>query len=188
MISRVAAFLFLAFAVSGCIESGPASDSVLPVAYAIDADSAGPIDATTGYSRSALKALFPEHRIDVISTADEHGVVNALTVFQDGLQTLMVLPTSNGREIRAVHGAGLAVAGPGGERLGMSFAELGIDRRDCRVGSGPWAGMAICQSRYAPNVSLVFDNGGWDQPGELAPLASLREGRLQRIVWTPPGA
>lgn len=178
----------LVLGLSACAGQAPSVTAILPVAYAIDANAAGPITATTPYARSELKSLFPGQRIEVISTADESGIVNALTVFQDGLQTLMIIPTGNGRNIRAVHGAGLAVAGPGGERLGMSFGELGIDRADCRVGSGPWAGMAVCQSRYAPNVRLVFDGGGWDEPSTLAPDANLRNGELQRIVWTPPGA
>ncbi|ESR22743.1 DUF1131 family protein [Lutibaculum baratangense] len=193
MIPRVAAFLSLGLALAGCAsEGGPPSvssaTSIMPVAYAIEADSAGPITATTSYSRQALQALFPGDRIDVIQTADETGVVSALTIFEEGLQTLMVIPTSNRREIKAVHGAGLAVAGPGGERLGMTFRELGMDRGTCRLGQGPWVGMAVCRSRQAPNVSLVFDPGEWSEPNELAPAEVLAEGRLQRIVWSPPGA
>ena len=189
MMRSLAVCLFLGMALAACTpqSSSPVAGAI-PVAYAISADSAGPIGATTGYSRSGLQALFPGDRIEVIQTASEEGVVSALAIFEEGLQTLLVLPSAGGSGIKAVHGAGLAVAGPGGERLGMSYGELGIDRSDCRVGRGPWAGMAVCRSRIAPNVSLVFDPGDYNDPGELAPESSLRKGELQRIVWTPPGA
>ncbi len=188
MIPRLVVLISVALALAGCVSEAPPATSVVPVAYAINAELAGPITATTPYSRSAIQKLFPGQRVEVIQTAEESGIVSALTVFQDGLQTLMILPDSSGSGIRAVHGAGLAVAGPGGERLGMTFGELGMSRSDCRVGGGPWAGMAICKSRDAPNVTLVFDNGGWKDPTTLAPASSLKDGDLQRIVWTPPRA
>lgn len=167
-------------------EEQPSAVSVIPVSYRITVESAGPITPETAYSAAALRSLFPDHRIDVIATADEDGVVNALTVFDEGLQVMMVIPMPGGRSVKAVHGSGLAVAGPNGERLGMTFRQLNIDRSACQVGRGAWAGMAVCQSRGAPNVRLVFDNGGWNgPPNELAPASSLAQGQLQRIVWLP---
>lgn len=163
--------------------------SAVPVAHTITADAAGPISPQTPYSSAALGKLFPEGRLETITVADESGVVAALTVFEGGLQVFQVLPASDGSTIRTVHGSGLAVAGPGGERLGDSFAQTGVSRSDCTVGTGAWAGMAICASRQAPNVRFVFDNGGWDGSGsELPPQNFLAKGKLQRIVWVPQHA
>jgi hypothetical protein len=179
------AFAF-APALAGCGNDPLSATSVVPVSYAITANSAGPVTAATPYSAATLRQLFPNERIDVIATADEDGVVNAMTVFSDGLQVMMVIPDSGGRSIKSVHGSGLAVAGPNGERLGMTFKEAGASRDTCKVGTGPWLGMAVCTERSAPNVRLVFDNGGWDgPPNELAPMSNLAAGKLQRIVWVP---
>lgn len=168
-------------------DDAPAAASVIPVSHRITDQQAGPITPGTAYSAAALRQLFPNERVDVIATADEDGVVNALTVFDDGLQVMMAIPASGGRTIKAVHGSGLAVAGPNGERLGMTFRQIGVDRSACRVGTNAWAGMAVCQSRGTRNVFLVFDNGGWNgPPNELAPASTLAQGQLQRIVWVPP--
>lgn len=172
---------------AGCNgDEQPTASSVIPVTYKISAGAAGPITADTPYSAATFHKLFPNERIDVISTADEDGVVNAMTIFDEGLQVMMVIPEKSGKTIKAVHGSGLAVAGPNGERLGMTFREVGMSRNSCEVGSGPWAGMAVCTEGNAPNVYLVFDNGGWNgSPGELAPASALADGKLQRIVWVP---
>jgi Protein of unknown function (DUF1131) len=188
MFRKYLAFLALLPVLAGCGgDEPPAASSVIPVSYSITANAAGPITADTPYSAATFHKLFPNERIDVVATADEDGVVNAMTVFSDGLQVMMVIPASGGKTIKAVHGSGLAVAGPNGERLGMTFKQSGMSRNDCQVGTGPWLGMAVCNARGAPNVALVFDNGGWNgSPNELAPAASLAEGKLQRIVWLPP--
>jgi len=187
MIRRYLALFCLLPLIAACGgEDELTATTVIPVAYTITAASAGPVTPETPYSTATLRKLFPNERIDVISTADEDGVVNALTVFSDGLQVMMVVPDRSGKAIKSVHGSGLAVAGPNGERLGMTFRQAGISRNNCSVGSGPWLGMAVCTVQGAPNVRLVFDNGGWNgSPNELAPASSLAEGKLQRIVWVP---
>lgn len=187
MLRRFFVLFALLPALAACVgEDQPSASSVVPVSYSITTASAGPITPDTAYSAATFRKLFPNERIDVISTADEDGVVNALTVFSDGLQVMMVVPAAGGRTIKSVHGSGLAVAGPNGERLGMTFRQAGMSRNDCTVGHGPWLGMAVCTARGAPNVRLVFDNGGWNgSPKELAPASSLAEGKLQRIVWIP---
>ncbi len=190
MIRRYLAFFALLPVLAACVgEDQPSATSIIPVAYTITAQAAGPITPDTPYSTATFRKLFPEQRIDVISTADEDGVVDALTVFSDGLQVMMVIPARGGKAVKAVHGSGLAVAGPNGERLGMSFRQAGTSRNDCNVGSGPWLGMAVCAARGASNIYLVFDNGGWNgSPNELAPASALADGKLQRIVWVPQRA
>jgi Protein of unknown function (DUF1131) len=187
MFRRLLLVLGTASSLAGCGgDGGPSVTSVVPVSYTITEAAAGPVTADTPYSAAAFRQLFPNERIDVIATADEDGIVNALTVFSDGLQVMMVIPDRGGKSIKAVHGSGLAVAGPNGERLGMTFKEVRMDRSACHVGTGAWLGMAVCTAARTPNVRLVFDNGGWDGPSnQLAPSANLAEGRLQRIVWIP---
>ncbi len=191
MFARVVMYFCVGLAVASCIESGVDTEVLraVPVAYTISPERAGPIDGTTAYSTAALRQLFPDSDLETVRTADESGVIHAITVFQDGLQVFQILPDASGREIRAVHGSGLAIAGPSGERLGATFRETGARRADCSVGRGAWSGMAVCAHPRASNVRLVFDNGGWDGPdSELAPQSHLASGRLHRIVWQPPRA
>jgi hypothetical protein len=191
MIGRIAVCLGVALGIAGCDQQlvDTAAIGALPVTYAVTAERAGPIDGGTQYSPAAIRQLFPDGDLETVRTADEDGVIHAITVFEDGLQVFQILPDDAGGVIRSVHGSGLAIAGPGGERVGTTFAESRINREACTVGSGAWAGMAVCPHPRAPNVRLVFDNGGWDGPnGELAPQRFLANGRLHRIVWEPPRA
>lgn len=179
------------FAAAGCDQQvvETAALTTVPVAYTVTAERAGPIDPGTQYSPAAIRRLFPDGDLETVRTADEAGVIHAITVFEDGLQLFQILPDDSGREIRAVHGSGLAIAGPRGERLGMAFANTGLSREACTVGTGAWAGMAVCRHPAAANVRLVFDNGGWEGPAtELAPQRNLASGRLHRIVWEPAGS
>ena len=72
--------------------------------------------------------------------------------------------------------------------FGMSFAEIGTARSDCRVGRNLWRGMAICKARGASNITLVYAIPQYPGPfDQLAPGDQLREAVLQRIIWTPLG-
>jgi hypothetical protein len=189
MIFRLALLVAVALAGAACDREtvSSAALSTIPVSYTVSTERAGPIVPGTPYSASAIRRLFPDADLETVRTADEAGVIEAFTVFEDGLQVFQILPDGSGSHIRAVHGSGLAIAGPDGERLGTRFAETRLSREACMTGSGPWAGMAVCRHSRAPNVRLVFDNGGWDGPAtELPPRATLANGRLHRIVWEPP--
>lgn len=189
MIVRIGACVVLLLAAAGCDRqlTETAALGAFPAAYTVTAERAGPIDANTPYSPAAIRQLFPQADLETVRTADESGVIHAITVFEEGLQVFQIMPDDEGAAIRSVHGSGLAVAGPAGERLGSRFAETAVRRDGCTVGSGAWAGMAVCSHSRAPNVRLVFDNGGWDGPAsELPPPAVLANGKLHRIVWEPP--
>ena len=76
------------------------------------------------------------------------------------------------------------LAGPNGERIGMTMGQARVTRRDCRVGENLWRGMAVCKARGAPHISLVFSIPQYDGPfDELPPNEALKDAELQRIVW-----
>ncbi|WP_106751901.1 DUF1131 family protein [Pannonibacter carbonis] len=146
----------------------------------------GGINASTPYSSKAIQAALPGFTTDSIQTAVEMTTENAIGAFNsDGFQVLQVFKASDGR-IRTVHGVTHHLAGPNGERIGMTFAEVGTRRSDCRIGQELWRGMAICTARGVPNVQLVYAipqfTGPWDQ---LPPDNQLRGAAIQRILWTP---
>lgn len=146
----------------------------------------GGINAETPYSAKAIQAALPGFTTDSIQTAVETTTENAIGAFNsDGFQVLQVFRGGNGR-IRTVHGVTHHLAGPNGERIGMTFAEVGTRRSDCRIGKELWRGMAICTARGVSNVELVYAipqfNGPWDQ---IPPDSMLRNAAIQRILWTP---
>lgn len=160
----------------------------LPVGHTITAESAGPIDGTTDYSTTALGRFFPGAEMETTRTADETGVVEAIAIYEEGAQVFQVLPNESGTEIRAVHGTGVIVSGPGGERPGTVFADTALSRDDCVPGEGPWSGMAVCRHPDTANVRFVFGDDGWNGSGALPPNRMLARGQLHRIVWEPSGA
>ncbi|MDN3719787.1 DUF1131 family protein [Roseibium salinum] len=90
--------------------------------------------------------------------------------------------------MRTVHGVTHHLQGPNGERIGMTFSEVGSARSDCRVGKNLWRGMAICKSEGHPNVELVYAIPGYKGPFDQLPAENdLFDAELQRILWTPKG-
>lgn len=89
-----------------------------------------------------------------------------------------------GNTVAEMHGVGQNLAGPNGERIGMTMAQARVARRDCRAGRNLWRGMAVCTARGTRHVELVFSIPGYDGPLDSLPSArDLEEARLQRIVW-----
>ncbi|WP_237154898.1 DUF1131 family protein [Oryzibacter oryziterrae] len=141
--------------------------------------------AGTPYSAKAIQASMPGFEATPVTMATESSEsVSALALFQDGLQVMQVLPGSNG-QIGAIHGVSERLAGPNGERIGMSFREARMSRSDCREGQGNWLGMAICKARNAPNVSFVFSVPGYISSSGLPDDATLATATLQRMIWVP---
>ncbi|MFN0262829.1 DUF1131 family protein [Tepidamorphus sp. 3E244] len=155
--------------------------------YTLSAGSAGPITASTPYGTNSLKQLFPGRRQQSVQIADDERTFYAVAIFEDGLQTIAVEPNSSNSAIAAVHGLGPDVAGPNGERIGMTFSEVGMSSSRCRAGKGLWAGMPICKARGTDNVTFVFDPGPGNTgaPGKLPPRGAIGQSKLTRIVWMP---
>ncbi len=152
----------------------------------ITEDSVGGITGDTRYGSNAIEAALPGFTTEGIQTAVENNTEWALAAFNtDGFQVLQVFKGSNGK-VRSVHGVTHHLQGPNGERIGMTFADIGTPRADCRVGRNLWRGMAICKSKGHPNVELVYAIPGYEGPfNELPPSNDLFDAELQRILWTP---
>ncbi len=168
--------------------SAPASEPVARTSgptVQFTAASAGPVTPGTAYSAQALRAVLPGFEVKPIQTATEADVTSALAAFSGGLQVMQFIKGSDGK-VGQVFGVSPLTVGPGGERLGMTLSQLGIPRQSCRMGGEMWTDMAICPSRSARNVSLVFAVPQYRGPlDQLPPPAELAGAELQRIIWRP---
>lgn len=139
----------------------------------------------TGYGPKAIGNALPGFEIETIQTAGESDTAWTYAAFRNGLQMLQIFKGEGGK-IGTVHGVGDAVAGPNGERLGMTFPQARLPRSACRVGKDLWRGMAICRAANTQKVTLVFAIAQYSGPFDRLPDSSaLREATLQRILWTP---
>jgi len=152
----------------------------------ITEDSIGGITRNTPYSSKAIEAALPGFTTEGIQTAEESTTEWALAAFNsDGFQVLQIFKGKDGK-VRSVHGVTHHLKGPNGERIGMTFSEVGTASADCRVGHDLWRGMAICKSEGNPNVKLVYAIPGYKGPfDQLPPAKELFDAELQRILWTP---
>lgn len=187
--TAVVVFAALAAACSPTLDAGaPAtafrtSDVTL---LQITDDSVGGITKETPYGQKAIESSLPGFTTEGIQTAVENKTEWALAAFNtDGFQVLQVFKGQDGK-VRTVHGVTHHLQGPNGERIGMTFAEIGSARSDCRIGQNLWRGMAICRSDGHPNVELVYAIPGYTGPfDKLPPAQELFDAQLQRILWTP---
>ncbi|MES0810734.1 DUF1131 family protein [Roseibium sp. SCPC15] len=152
----------------------------------ITEDSVGGITKETSYGSNSIETALPGFTTEGVQTAVENNTEWALAAFNtDGFQVLQVFKGQNGK-VRSVHGVTHHLQGPNGERIGMTFADIGTARSNCRVGKNLWRGMAICKSTGHPNVELVYAIPGYQGPfNELPASNDLFDAELQRILWTP---
>jgi len=184
--------LFTAVFVSACSPEGLDGTSGRLVSTSnltlvqITEDGVGGINRDTPYSSKAIEAALPGFTTEGIQTANENATEWATAAFNtDGFQVLQVFKAKNGK-IRTVHGVTHHLMGPNGERIGMTFSDIGSARSDCRVGKNLWRGMAICKSKGHPNVELVYAIPGYQGPfDQLPPSKELFDAQVQRILWTP---
>ncbi len=166
--------------------TGADYDTPLPeVAFVLSADAAGPLGSKPPYSRKDVSARMPGYETVVAETALENRVRPTLAVLKDGQQVLQLFKGAKG-EAAEVHAVSGIVAGPAGEQVGMTFAQAGMRRSNCRVGKNLWRGMAVCPSKGASNVTLVFALPGYRGPfSQMPPENMIGKATLQRIVWKP---
>ena len=145
---------------------------------------AGGLTDDTPYSEKAVVAALPGFTAEGFQAATEDRTEWAIGAFNsDGCQVLHVYKGDKGR-IREVHGVTHHLQGPNGERIGMTFAEVGTARGDCRVGRNLWRGMAICKARGSERVTLVYAVSQYQGPFDrLPPDDQLRKASIQRIIW-----
>lgn len=151
----------------------------------ITPEGVGGITADTAYGEKSIAAALPGFTTSGTQTAEEDNTEWVVAAFNsDGFQVLQVFKGANGK-VRAVHGVTHHLTGPNGERIGMTFAEIGTARSDCRDGRNLWRGMAICKAKGTDNIQLVYAIPGYDGPfDQLPPQGELRKAMLQRIIWT----
>lgn len=179
----------LAGACSPTLDTGPvtvARTSNITLVKITDAG-AGGITSETVYSEKAVAQALPGFTAEGFQSATEDRTEWAIGAFNaDGFQVLQIYKGGDGK-VRAVHGVTHHLQGPNGERIGMTFAEVGTSRGDCRVGRNLWRGMAICKADGSDNVTLVYAISQYAGPFDrLPPSDQLREAAIQRIIWTAP--
>ncbi|MEM8551820.1 MAG: DUF1131 family protein [Pseudomonadota bacterium] len=145
-------------------------------------DGAGPVRSGTPYSEEALAAVAPGADIRSIQTAKEESTAWTHAAFINETQAVQFF--KRGRTVGEIHGVSQHLAGPNGERIGMTMRQAGVRRGDCRNGKKLWRGMAVCKARGASNISLVFAIPQFTGPFDKLPSAKdLERAELQRIVW-----
>lgn len=183
---RSVACLLLCAAVAGCVASDADPAGALPTYVTISDAGAGGIGAGTRYGEASLKAALPGADIRGVEAARENGTGHTLAAFVDGVQVVQVFKAADG-SVGEIHGVTHRLAGPNGERIGMSLRQAGLSRESCRIGRNLWRGMAVCPARRSQQVTLVFSIPGYDGPfDELPAAAVIGEAELQRIIWQAP--
>lgn len=185
--SSIAALLIAAGALAGCAPTVAEPLSEIYVSsetwVVISDEGAGSVRPGTPYVEATLAGVAPGADIRPIEAAREESTTWTHAAFIDDIQAVQFFK-GRGNTVSEMHGVGQNLAGPNGERIGMTMAQARVSRRDCRAGRELWLGMAVCRARGSRHVELVFAIPGYDGPFDTLPSAEdLKEARLQRIVW-----
>ncbi|HQF31673.1 MAG TPA: DUF1131 family protein [Hyphomicrobiales bacterium] len=177
------AALAAALALAGCVTGGSAPAVTL---MAMSEAGVGPINGATPYSDKAIAGALDGFEVRPVQATVNGEVKWILAGFYDGFQTLRFVPDGGRRQVAEVQVVSDLIRGPGGERVGMSFAESGGRRLDCKPGHDEWSGMAVC-SDAARRMRYVYAVEAYRGPdGVLPDAATLAEARLVRMVWHAP--
>lgn len=180
-----------ALAIAGCV-SPPAEplseDAVSSATWLVMTDEGvGPLGAGTPYEEAEMARVAPGADVRSIQTATEERAAWTHAAFIDEVQAVQFFKGAGGT-IAEMHGVAQHLAGPNGERIGMTMAQAGVRRGDCRNGTKLWRGMAVCRARRSQNVELVFSIPQYQGPFDrLASPDDLKRAELQRIVWRAKG-
>ncbi len=185
--SRIAAAIMSALLAAGCV-ANPAEplteDRVSSSTWLVMTDDGiGPVKSGTPYQETIMAQVAPGVEIRSIQTANETRTEWTHAAFMGEVQAVQFFK-GPGNTVAEMHGVAQHLAGPNGERIGMSMAQARVTRRDCREGTDLWLGMAVCKARGAPHISLVFAIPQYAGPFDsLASAEDLQRAELQRIVW-----
>ncbi len=154
---------------------------------------AGPIRPWTFFESPRIHDLFPKAVVkdDVIRISHDETMA-VITVEQDGAKLFEIddgsgnVPGTDDPEIGKVRAVGGPVRGPGGEALGLTWAQAGFDLSQCEIGVDEDANKVICARAGDGQVTYIFTVPGWWS--EEVPSQSLLRAKayLSQIVWTPP--
>ena len=181
--------LLVTAALAGCV-SGPieplTADRVSPDTWLVMTDDGiGPVRSGTPYREAELAKVAPNAEIRTIQTAKEDTTAWTHAAFIHDVQAVQFFK-GPGNTVGEVHGVAQHLAGPNGERIGMTMRQAHVSRGDCRNGEKLWRGMAVCHAKGTRNIELVFSILQYDGPfDELASSEDLERAELQRIVWRP---
>lgn len=185
----VARALALALGAAAAACAGPpaeplTSDRVSNATWiTITDDGAGTVRSGTPYREDAMAGIAQGADIRSIQTAVEDRTTWTHAAFIGEVQAVQFFKGAGGT-VGEMHGVTQHLAGPNGERIGMTMAQARVRRRDCRNGRKLWRGMAVCRARGSDRVRLVFAIPGYEGPFDRLPSAGdLERAELQRIVW-----
>lgn len=183
----VAALGACAALLAGCVVGPPeplTDDKVSGSTWLVMTDDGiGPVRSGTPYREDTLALVAPGADIRSIQTAKENGTEWTHAAFIDDVQAVQFFKGPGGT-VGEVHGVTQHLAGPNGERIGMTMNQARVSRSDCRAGESLWRGMAVCHARGAPHIELVFAIPQYDGPFDKLPSSEdLQRAELQRIVW-----
>lgn len=174
----------LAALLAGCVSDGGGGRTA--TIMSISSTGVGPINGETPYSDKAIAAALPGFEVRTVQATVEGNVEWILAGFHDGFQTLRFVPDASRRRVGEVQVISDLVSGPRGERVGMTFAESGGLRLDCRPGHAEWSGMAVC-SEAGGQMRYVYAVESYRGPdGVLPDAGTLAGARLVRMVWHAP--
>jgi hypothetical protein len=161
------------------LTSGPAADLTL------GEDGVGEITSATPFDTAAVRAALPggfstERR----SVETETGLVPVVWALRDGQLVLELYADASGTRVGRVDAPNEAVAGPGGARVGQTFADVGGADMACEAGADELGGRAVC--RGADGVLYVFASQQTLGP-DLPPAEALADALLERLVWRADG-
>jgi len=154
----------------------------------------GPIRDTTYFEVARIRDLFPLADVregEVRVAPDETTAV--IMVVQDRRLVIEIddgagdFPHTDDPMIGAVRVLSGPVAGPHGERIGLSWQAAGFDLSECEVGVERDANTVFCARPGEGAVIYQFAVPGWNSE-EMPPSAAMRAGAyVKAIVWAPPG-
>ncbi|MEM0906687.1 MAG: DUF1131 family protein [Pseudomonadota bacterium] len=182
----------LPLALMGCV-AGPPTETLTAARVSSDTwliitdDGAGAVQLGTPYNEASLAGVAPGADIRSIQTAKEDRTIWTHAAFIEETQAVQFFKGGK-NTVGEIHGVSQHLEGPNGERIGMTMAQAGIKRRNCRNGTKLWRGMAVCKARNAQHVELVFSIPQYEGPFDrLASASDLKRAELQRIVWRAQG-
>ncbi|MFN3595830.1 MAG: DUF1131 family protein [Rubricoccaceae bacterium] len=184
-LARLAASLLAAALGAAACADAPAgeapSEATGVAALTVSDDGVGPLGARTRFDTAAVRAALPPGFSVDVRSAPLAGA-SPIAAFADGLLALDAYPDASGNRLARIDVLSEQARGPGGVRVGQSFAETGGAALSCAPGEGDLAGRAVCTPEGHARVRLVYAYGA-AEPGVLPPLEALGGAILERIVW-----
>lgn len=190
------ALLLLALTLAAC-----RGDTAAPGAGATRADSlattpttdltlgeagVGQISSETPFDTAAVRAALPSGFTTELRGAEiEAHVVPVVWALRDGQLVFEVYADASGARVGRVDAPSEAVVGPGGARVGQTFADVGGAGMDCEPGAEELSGRAVCRGD-ADGVLYVFASQQTLGP-DLPASDALAEALLERLVWQTDG-